>query len=77
VNGLELDRWQIAKTRMEALGVVDIGDEPTQAALGVLERLGVVERHLLALERREEALGLGIVLRVANRRHADPGTRVA
>src|SRR5215218_4532932 len=69
---LELDRRQVAEARMQALGIVDIGDEPPEAALSLFERAVLLHIHLLALERLEEALGLGVLVGVASRRHADP-----
>src|SRR5829696_504013 len=58
---------------MQALGIVDIGDEPPEADLGLRKRSVLLQIHLLALERLEEAFGLGILVRSAKRRHADPG----
>ena len=46
---------------MQALGIVDIGDEPPEADLSLHERAVLLQIHLLALERLEEALGLGVL----------------
>lgn len=61
---------------MQPLGVVDVADELAQVHLGISECLVVVQVHLLAFERLEEALGLGIVVRVTAGGHADAGTRI-
>ena len=53
---------------MQPLCVVDIFDESSQVRLGVVERLVVVQVHLLPLERFEETLDFGIVVRVAGGR---------
>ena len=69
--GFELDRGFVAQRRVEALGVVDGFDEGADLAAGVLEvglGLGV---DLLGLQRLHEALGLGVVERVARPAHAD------
>ena len=58
---------------MQPVGVGDVSDEPSQVLLGLLERPVVVEGDLLSLERLEEALGFGILIGIADRRHADLG----
>src|SRR5919112_214836 len=69
---LKLGRGQVSQARVQPLGVVDVRDEVADAALGLGERFVLVQVDLLALERLEEALGRGVLIRVAGGRHTHP-----
>ena len=56
---------------MQPFRVVDIPDEPVQVLFGISERLVSVQVDLLSFQRLEETLRFGIVVRVADGRHAD------
>src|SRR6266542_3067778 len=56
---------------MQPLGVVHVLDEAAEVRLGFCEGLVVLQVHLLMLERAEEALSLGVLVGIADRRHAD------
>lgn len=46
---------------MQALGIVDLADEAADVGFGLRERPVLLQVHLLALQRLEEALGPGIL----------------
>jgi len=56
---------------MQPLGIVDLVDEAADVGFGLRERPVQLQVHLLVLQRLEEALCLGILVGVAERRHAD------
>ena len=57
---------------MQPLGVVDVLDEAADVGHGLCERPVLLQVDFLALQGLEEALGLGILVRIAHGRHADP-----
>lgn len=59
---------------MKALLIVDRLDEVTESGMGFGQGPVVFQIDLLAFQGFEEALGLGILVRVAGGRHADLGT---
>ena len=67
---LELGRWSIAQGRVQALGVVDLLDEGADAARGFMVIAIEPAVDLLGLERLHEALGLGVVVGIADPAHA-------
>src|SRR5882762_561824 len=69
--GLELGRWSIAERGVQALLVVDLLDEGADAARGFMVIAIEPAIDLLGLERRHEALGLGVVVGIADPAHAD------
>src|SRR5699024_3514786 len=73
---LELVWAQIAQGRMQASGVVDLLDEAGQSGGDLLEGRVIRDVDVLDLEGLEEALGLGVVVRVAAAAHrADEAMR--
>src|SRR3954454_6109693 len=67
---LELDRRSIAERRMQPLAVVDLFDEGADLLAGIIDVAIVSSVDLLLLERLHEALGLGIVVGIADAAHA-------
>jgi hypothetical protein len=70
---LELGGRAVAQCRVQALGVVDLLDEGTDAALGFMVIAIEPPVDLLGLERLHEALGLGVVVGNADPSSARPG----
>ena len=68
--GLERDGRLTAKRGMQALAIVDLVDEAADVArrVAVIAIAGAVD--LFALEGSDEALGLGVVVRIADPAHA-------
>src|SRR5580704_17399404 len=67
---LELGGWAVAQGRVQALLVVDLVDEGADAALSLLVIAVAPAIGLLGLERLHEALGLGVVVGIADPAHA-------
>src|SRR5450631_4950118 len=67
---LELGRWSIAERGVQALLVVDLLDEGADAARGFMVIAIEPAIDLLGLERLHEALGLGVVVGIADPAHA-------
>ena len=65
---LELSRAQIAERRVQSAGVVGV-DEPREVSADLLERLVSHQIDRLDFERLDEALGPGVVIRLAAPAH--------
>ncbi len=67
--------WAVAKRLVQALGVVDLLDEPRQTLRDILECLVATDVDVLDLQRLRETLCLGIVVRATDRTYcvAQPG----
>ena len=68
--GLERDRRPVAERGVQPLAIVDLVDEDADVVrrVAVIAITGAVD--LLALERSHEALGLGVVVGIADPAHA-------
>src|SRR6516165_1185548 len=66
---LELDGTPIAEGAMESACVVDLINEVRKVGNDVCERFVVPEVNRFDLQRLHEALGLGVVIRVATAAH--------
>ncbi len=60
---------------MQPLRVGDVTYEPTQVLLGVVERLVVVQGHLLPFQGLEETLRLGVVVGISRLPTCSPALR--
>ena len=67
---LELDGWSIRERRVKPVAIIDLFDEVTDRAAGVLDVAVAARLNLFVLERLHEALRLGIVVGVADTAHA-------
>lgn len=69
--GFELDRGFIAEGGMQSASIIDVFEEGADMDFGLVDRRIEFAVHFLLLQRAHEALGLGVVIRVAGAAHAD------
>ena len=70
--GFELDRGFVAERGMQPASIIDGFEEGADMGSGLVDRRISFAVHFFLLQSAHEALGLGVVIRVAGAAHADP-----
>ena len=69
--GFELDRGFVAEGGVQSASIIDVFEEGADIGSGLIDRRISFAVHFFLLEGSHEALGLGVVIRVAGAAHAD------